>query len=112
MSKYEAKVYGVCPNTLCHEQPVMPAGLSDHPKVHTAVVFCPSCREVYWPLNRILAGIDGAYFGTTFTNLFFMQFPNAVSGTTQGRCTHDQFPPAAQTSSEYILCPNRIRLQS
>lgn len=78
LAKYEEKVYGVCPNTFCHEQPVMPMGLSDHPKVHTAVVYCPSCREVYWPLNRVLAGIDGAYFGTTFTNLFFMQYPNAL----------------------------------
>lgn len=74
VKKYQYKTFGVCPNNSCLDTPVLPLGLSDQPKVYNTLVTCPSCRELYWPANRRLAAIDGAYFGTTFANLFALQY--------------------------------------
>eukprot|EP01053_Blabericola_migrator_P008252 Blabericola_migrator_1__8251@NODE_427_length_8589_cov_62_998123_g337_i0_p5_GENE_NODE_427_length_8589_cov_62_998123_g337_i0NODE_427_length_8589_cov_62_998123_g337_i0_p5_ORF_typecomplete_len236_score25_98CK_II_beta/PF01214_18/8_7e66Cys_rich_KTR/PF14205_6/1_2Cys_rich_KTR/PF14205_6/3_2e03Cys_rich_KTR/PF14205_6/8_2e02_NODE_427_length_8589_cov_62_998123_g337_i033634070 len=76
--KYEQKIYGTCPNTLCHGEAVLPIGLYDQPRMQKTMVYCPKCREMYRPSNSRLASIDGAYFGTTFAPLFFMRNQNNV----------------------------------
>jgi len=71
--KIQAKVYGTCPNFYCNHEAMVPCGLSDHPRLHGAKVFCPRCREIYRPVSQRLASIDGAYFGSTFAGLWYMQ---------------------------------------
>lgn len=85
--KCRAKTYGVCPNSKCRDQAMMPVGLSDMPTIQNTVVYCPRCRvssdrflfwvvafqEIYHPVSPRLRVIDGAYFGRTFAALFFMQ---------------------------------------
>jgi casein kinase II subunit beta len=44
-------------------------------------VFCPRCQEIYYPRSSKHANIDGAYFGTTFANLFLLQNPDLIPPT-------------------------------
>jgi len=76
--KYVECIYGSCPNTYCANQPMMPIGLSDYPNHDTAKVFCPKCNEVYQPRSKALSALDGAYFGTTFPHMFFLQNDHLV----------------------------------
>jgi casein kinase II subunit beta len=75
--KYLNKDFGECPRMLCRSQPVLPIGVADDPKQNIVKLFCPKCRDMYncQPSQR---HIDGAYFGTTFPNLFFMSFEDLV----------------------------------
>ena len=72
----------------CHEQPLLPVGLSDTPNVSGVKLFCPCCKEVYNPpedlgSERLRIGspvdIDGAFFGTTFPHMFLLQYPEYLS---------------------------------
>lgn len=89
--QYAAKEFGTCPLVQCSGQPVLPVGLKDELNIDTVKVFCPKCQCVYHPppiRSRINhhgnvsgagnAGVDGAYFGTTFPHLFLMTFSNLV----------------------------------
>mmetsp|Transcript_12181 Transcript_12181/g.27662 ORF Transcript_12181/g.27662 Transcript_12181/m.27662 type:complete len:262 (-) Transcript_12181:97-882(-) len=80
MEKYNAYVYGTCPNSFCaeHNQAVLPIGTSDLLRQSAAKVFCPSCREIYFPKSSRLECLDGAYFGTSFPHLFFLTYPQHV----------------------------------
>jgi len=71
--KYLQKGFGECPRMLCRGQPVLPMGFTDDPKHGMVKLFCPKCQDVYscGPGQR---HIDGAFFGPTFPNLFFMTY--------------------------------------
>lgn len=58
---------------------MVPMGFTDDPKHGMVKLFCPKCRDVYncHPTQR---HIDGAFFGPTFPNLFFMTYENLVPG--------------------------------
>ena len=80
--------FGVCPRVFCHEQPLLPVGLSDKPNVSGVKLFCPCCKEVYNPPDELGSGhlrvespvdIDGAFFGTTFPHMFLLQYPEYLS---------------------------------
>ncbi len=70
--KYDAVEFGRCPRVNCQGQPVLPVGLSDIPAKHCVNLFCPSCRDIFYPKSARQATLDGAYFGTTFAHLFLM----------------------------------------
>jgi casein kinase II subunit beta len=70
-SKYLAAHFSRCPRIYCSGQPVLPTGLSDEPYQHAMNIFCPKCRELYYPRSK-QQNVDGAFFGTTFCHLFLM----------------------------------------
>merc|ERR1712176_1591130 len=43
-----------------------------------AKVYCPHCREIYFPKSSRLECLDGAYFGTSFAHLFFLTYQHLV----------------------------------
>lgn len=58
---------------LCRGQPVLPMGFTDEPNYGMVKIFCPKCRDVYSCPNS-QRHLDGAFFGPTFPNLFFMTY--------------------------------------
>jgi casein kinase II subunit beta len=81
--KYRECEFGVCPLLTCEAQPVLPIGLKDDLGEQNVLVYCPRCRQVMVP--AIMASsryedikLDGAYFGSTFPHLFFMQYPHLL----------------------------------
>jgi casein kinase II subunit beta len=108
LEKYQNVDFGRCHRVHCQGQPVLPVGQSDAPRHTTVNVFCPKCRDIYFPKSQragrtsvlaekcLLSGkvhsrsvsswlveIDGAYFGTTFPHVFLM--------------THSQLVPSPPT---------------
>jgi len=69
--KYLNNVFGNCPRILCDKQNLLPIGLSDELKYSRVKVFCPKCEEIYKPRQKCTE-IDGAYFGPSFPQVFFM----------------------------------------
>lgn len=41
-------------------------------------VYCPRCQELYYPRSTKQAGLDGAYFGTTFAHMFLLTYPELI----------------------------------
>jgi len=83
LEKYNCYVYGKCPLTQCEaiNQAVLPIGMSDLLRQSAAKVYCPHCREIYFPKSSKLECLDGAYFGTTFAHLFFLTYQQQVPPT-------------------------------
>lgn len=75
LEKYRHHEFGSCPRVLCHGQAMLPAGLTDQRNKESVKLYCPKCEELYKPKSSRHENVDGAYFGTTFPNLFFLQFP-------------------------------------
>jgi len=50
-------------------------GLSDIPSVKPVKLYCARCEDIYNPKSSRHAGIDGAYFGTSFHNIIFQVYP-------------------------------------
>lgn len=73
--KYQNGVFGKCPRVYCLGQRLLPIGLSDVPGEQTLKYYCPKCLDIYKPVKKRHARIDGAYFGTGFPHMFFMLFP-------------------------------------
>jgi len=80
LDKYNSYVYGTCPLTQCEilNQAVLPIGMADIPRQSPTRVFCPHCKEIYFPKSSRLECLDGAYFGTSFAHLFFLTYPQLV----------------------------------
>ena len=76
--KYLNGDYGQCPRVLCHKQVLLPVGLSNDTKYSRVKVYCPMCEEVYKPKRQRKrpVEIDGAYFGTSFPQIFLMTYPD------------------------------------
>lgn len=73
--KYLNGVYGICPRILCNKQTVLPIGLSDDFKYARAKIFCPRCEQIYNTKNKH-SQMDGAYFGLSFPQQFFLHYPD------------------------------------
>lgn len=69
--KYLNGIYGHCQRILCEKQILLPVGLSEDLKFSRVKVYCPRCEEVY-KIKKACSDIDGAYFGTSFPQLFLM----------------------------------------
>ena len=50
-------------------------GLSDTLNEESVKLYCAKCSNVYNSRLNRHEHVDGAYFGTTFPNLFFLTFP-------------------------------------
>lgn len=72
--KYESGVFGSCPRVYCVSCNVVPCGRSDVPGLDTVKLFCPNCNDIYVPPSSRFQGVDGAFFGTTFSHLFFQTY--------------------------------------
>jgi casein kinase II subunit beta len=79
LTKFQRGVFGKCPRTLCQNQVMLPCGLYDTPRSGGLKFFCPSCEELYEPINRRYQVIDGAYFGSTFPHLFLLTYREHVT---------------------------------
>ncbi|XVF10943.1 hypothetical protein REPUB_Repub07fG0226900 [Reevesia pubescens] len=74
LDKYKNYDFGRCPRVYCCGQPCLPVGQSDIPRSSTVKIYCPRCEDIYYPRSKYQGNIDGAYFGTTFPNLFLMTY--------------------------------------
>ncbi|KAF8165285.1 casein kinase II regulatory subunit-domain-containing protein [Crassisporium funariophilum] len=72
--KYESGVFGSCPRVYCVGCNVVPCGRVDIPGNDTVKLFCPNCNDIYVPPSSRFQGVDGAFFGTTFSHLFFQTY--------------------------------------
>lgn len=80
LEKYNHLTYGTCPMASCDSmsQAVLPIGMSDQLRQSAAKVYCPRCREAFYPKSSRLEALDGAYFGTSFAHLFLLTYPHLV----------------------------------
>jgi casein kinase II subunit beta len=76
LDKYNTQIFGTCHLSQCDmiNQPVVPIGISDLLRQSAAKVYCPHCKEIYFPKSSRLECLDGAYFGTSFAHLFFLTY--------------------------------------
>ena len=81
--KYQSADFGRCPRVYCQGQPTLPVGLSDAQRNYPVNVYCPRCQELYYPRSTKQAGLDGAYFGTTFAHMFLLTYPELIPGKPQ-----------------------------
>ncbi|KAK8801913.1 hypothetical protein WA158_006308 [Blastocystis sp. Blastoise] len=77
--KFKEGVYGCCPRVCCQKQHLIPAGQDDAPGIDPVKVFCPRCKELYYPSDPRVAYMDGAFFGTTFAHMFILSYPECTS---------------------------------
>lgn len=76
--KYKKADFGKCPRVMCSSHPLLPMGLSDVPNSKPVKLYCARCEDIYNPKSSRHAAIDGAYFGTSFHNIFFQVYPTLV----------------------------------
>ncbi|XP_073060881.1 casein kinase II subunit beta-1-like [Primulina eburnea] len=74
LEKYKNYDFGRCPRVYCSGQPCLPVGQSDIPRSNTVKMYCPKCEDIHYPRSKYQGNVDGAYFGTTFPNLFLMTY--------------------------------------
>ncbi|RUS13359.1 casein kinase II, regulatory subunit, partial [Endogone sp. FLAS-F59071] len=87
LEKYKKADFGRCPRVLCHNQPLLPVGLSDIPYTKTVKLYCPRCEDIYNPKSSRHAAIDGAYYGTSFPHMLFQVHPTLLPQKTGERYT-------------------------
>ncbi|KAL8995665.1 MAG: hypothetical protein Q9169_004635 [Polycauliona sp. 2 TL-2023] len=89
LEKYKKSDFGKCPRVLCSTpstspsstsstSPLLPCGMSDVPHIQSVKLYCPRCEDLYNPKSSRHSNIDGAYFGTSFTNILFQVYPALV----------------------------------
>jgi len=80
LAKYNLSVFGLCPLSQCEAvgQAVLPIGQHDILRSSATKVYCPGCKEIYFPRSQRLECLDGAYFGTSFAHLFFLTYPQLI----------------------------------
>lgn len=81
LEKYQEAGFGHCPRVPCQDQFCLPLGLSDVQRCYPVNVYCPRCQELYTPKSSKHAGLDGAYFGTTFAHMFLLTYPELIPRT-------------------------------
>merc|ERR1712113_1000650 len=75
--KYLKGTFGTCPRVLCDRQHVLPIGTSEELRSAQVKIFCPKCEQVYSPKSKY-KDLDGAYFGTSFPQIFLQSYPSLV----------------------------------
>ncbi|BEI82922.1 hypothetical protein CcaverHIS002_0307900 [Cutaneotrichosporon cavernicola] len=78
LDKYRKADFGRCPRVYCYSQPLLPVGLTDIPFQKPVKLYCPRCEDIYSPKSNRHGSIDGAYFGTTFPHMLFMNYPQMI----------------------------------
>ena len=72
--KFRQQCFGTCPRVQCNRQSLLPIGQSDQPQQFSVRLYCGKCNDIFSVEKG--CSLDGAYFGTTFAHMFFMQFPD------------------------------------
>lgn len=49
------------------------------PGIDTVKLYCPNCGDIYTPPSSKYSQVDGAFFGTSFSPLFFQTYPELLS---------------------------------
>ncbi|KAJ7467292.1 casein kinase subunit II beta [Mycena galericulata] len=78
VAKYECGDFGRCSRVLCYSQPLLPVGLVDIPFEKGVKLYCGRCEDNYFPKSSRHNSIDGAFFGTTFPHLLFLEYPSLI----------------------------------
>lgn len=65
--------------------------MSDNPHVQSVKLYCSKCEDLYNPKSSRHANIDGAYFGTSFTNILYQVYPALVPDKSKERYTPKVF---------------------
>ncbi|KAI8816798.1 casein kinase II, regulatory subunit [Fimicolochytrium jonesii] len=106
--KFEAGVFGTCPRVYCGGAGVLPVGLTDSLHVDSVKLCCGLCGDIYVPKDPKHQSIDGACFGPTFANLFWLTYPEYIPllhppknhpTTTRPRRKQKLLPPTAEPNS-------------
>ena len=63
----------------------MPMGQHDVANKSAVKLYCARCEDLYNPKSSRHAAIDGAYFGTSFHNIFFQVYPHIQPTKSQKR---------------------------
>ncbi|RLN92519.1 hypothetical protein BBJ28_00011336 [Nothophytophthora sp. Chile5] len=101
LEKYQNVDFGRCHRVYCQGQPVLPVGQSDVPRHTTVNVFCPKCRDIFFPKSQRAGQIDGAYFGATFPHVFLMTHAHLVVAPPTQTYVPRVFGYKIHSSSEY-----------
>ena len=83
-NKYKEGFYGSCPRYYCEKTKVLPIGMSDKFSHGDVKVYCPSCEDVYHSELPGNEHSDGACFGTSLPQMFFMAYPALHPSPTLG----------------------------
>ncbi|EYC23005.1 hypothetical protein Y032_0016g3069 [Ancylostoma ceylanicum] len=75
LQKWQDGDFGTCPRVYCYDHPLLPMGTADVPGRDTVKMFCSSCNDIYQPRHTRHQALDGAYFGTSFPEMFLMMYP-------------------------------------
>jgi casein kinase II subunit beta len=70
--------FQICPRVFCRDTHCLPCGISDEFGRDRAAMFCPSCGDLYRISSPEIAAVDGAFFGSTWANLFLKVHPEVV----------------------------------
>lgn len=60
-------------------------GQNDSANMSPVKLYCTKCEDLYNPKSSRHATVDGAYFGTTFHNIFFQVYPSLVPAKSSQR---------------------------
>lgn len=85
MEKYKNGDFGKCPRVICEGQNLLPMGQHDVSTTSAVKLYCARCEDLYNPKSSRHAAIDGAYFGTSFHNIFFQVYPHLIPPRSQRR---------------------------
>ncbi|KAK4769066.1 hypothetical protein SAY86_027216 [Trapa natans] len=57
LEKYKNIDFGRCPRVYCCGQPCLPVGQSDIPRASTVKIYCPRCKDIYYPRSKYQGSI-------------------------------------------------------
>lgn len=60
-------------------------GQNDTANISPVKLYCAKCEDLYNPKSSRHATVDGAYFGTSFHNIFFQVYPSMMPAKSQKR---------------------------
>lgn len=89
--KFDQQTFGTCPRYYCHEQPLLPVGLSALPGKETARVYCLNCQDLYVPSTLKHSKMDGMPFGPSFAHFFVrtVLYSNETKALENRKGSHD-----------------------
>ncbi|KAK3071314.1 casein kinase 2 regulatory subunit [Teratosphaeriaceae sp. CCFEE 6253] len=85
MEKYKTGTFGKCPRVLCQSHALLPHGSHDTPGHSNVKLYCAKCEDIYNPKSSRHNSIDGAYFGTSFSQILLQVYPALVPAKSQRR---------------------------
>ncbi|OHT14090.1 Casein kinase II subunit beta [Tritrichomonas foetus] len=68
--KFSKNEFPKCPRYKCHGASCLPFGMYDEPGKGNVCFYCPKCQNIYECLDEDVSGLDGAFFGPTWINMF------------------------------------------